>query len=71
MLNLATSEAVRSGAEDEGEMGAYHHMFHAARIRALRLKLTDYLPLGQEIAIRYDPYLFRPPAQATRGESDS
>ena len=71
VLNLATSEAVRSGAEDEGEMGAYHHMFHAARIRALRLKLTDYLPLGQEIAIRYDPYLFRPPAQATRGESDS
>lgn len=71
VLNLTTSEAIRSGAEDEGEMGAYHHMFHAARIRALRLKLTDYLPLGQEIAIRYDPYLFRPPAQATRGESES
>jgi len=71
VLNLTTSEAIRSGAEDEGEMGAYHHMFHAASIRALRLKLTDYLPLGQEIAIRYDPYLFRPPAQATRGESES
>lgn len=64
VLNLTSSDAIRSGAEDEGEMGAYHHMFHAARVRALRLKLTDYLPFGQEIATRYDPYLFRPPAQA-------
>lgn len=71
VLNLTTSDAIRSGAEDEGEMGAYHHMFHAARIRALRLKLNDYLPLGQEIAIHYDPHLFRPPVPATQGEPES
>ncbi len=64
VLDLTTSAAVRSGAEDEGEMGAHHHMFHAARIRALQLKLNDYLPLGQEIAIRYDPYLSHPPVLA-------
>lgn len=67
VLNLTTSDAVLSGAEDEGEMGAYHHMFHAARIRALQLKLTDYLPFGQEIAVRYDPHLFRPPVPTTEG----
>ncbi len=64
VLDLTSSEAIRAGAEDDGEMGAHHHMFHAAQIRALRLKLTDYLPLGQEIAIRYDPYLSHPPVQA-------
>ncbi|MEX2518035.1 MAG: hypothetical protein WD969_01740 [Paracoccaceae bacterium] len=64
VLDLTSSPAIREGAEDEGEMGAYHHMFHAAQIRALKLKLTDFLPLGQEVAIRYDPYLSRPPARA-------
>ena len=38
-------------------------LYLAAQIRALELKLTDYLPIGQEIAIRYDPYLSRPPAR--------
>ncbi|WP_111431106.1 hypothetical protein [Rhodobacteraceae bacterium DSL-40] len=64
VLDLASSDAVLRGAENEGEMGAYNHRFHAARIRALRLKLEDHLPFGQEIAIRYDPYLSRPPARA-------
>jgi hypothetical protein len=63
VLDLTTSSRVISGAEDEGEMGVYHHKYHAARIRALHLKLTDYLPIGQEIAIQYDPYLSRSPVQ--------
>jgi hypothetical protein len=45
-------------------MGAYNHLFHAARMRALRLKLEDYLPFGQEIAIQYDPCLSRRPPTA-------
>jgi hypothetical protein len=65
VLDLTSSEAVLAGAEDEGEMGACHHLYHAAQIRALRLKLTDYLPLGQEIAIRYDPNLVRLPVEAS------
>ncbi|MEM7505605.1 MAG: hypothetical protein AAF415_02580 [Pseudomonadota bacterium] len=65
VLDLTSSPRVLEGAEDQGEMGAYHHRFHAAQIRALELKLTDYLPLGQEIAIRYDAYLSRPPASLT------
>ncbi|MEM7670097.1 MAG: hypothetical protein AAF317_13305 [Pseudomonadota bacterium] len=61
VLDLTSSPAIRAGAEDEGEMGAYHHMFHAAQIRALELKLSDTLPLGQDVAIRYDPMLARRP----------
>ena len=63
-LPLASVErnAVREGAEDDGEMGAYHHLYHSAQLRAVKSKLRDFLPLGQEIAIRYDPRLARPAA---------
>ena len=43
-------------------MGAYHHRYYSAQLRAMKLKLRDFLPLGQEIAIRYDPRLARPAA---------
>ena len=62
VLNLTTSAAIREGAEDDGEMGAYHHRYHSAQLRAVKLKLRDFLPLGQEIAIRYDPRLAQPAA---------
>ncbi len=63
VLDLVSSAAIRAGAENEGEMGACNHLFHAARIRALETKLSDHLPFGQEIAIRYDPHLSRPPVR--------
>ncbi len=56
-LALTTSSAIREGAEDDGEMGAYHHLYYNAQVRAMKLKLQNFLPLGQEIAIRYDPRL--------------
>ncbi len=62
VLDLTTSTSIRQGAEDEGEMGADHHLFHAAQLRAVKLKLTDFLPLGQEVAIRYDSRLTHPAA---------
>jgi hypothetical protein len=62
VLDLVTSPRIGQGAQDEGEMGVYHHHFHLAQIRALRRKLRDFLPLGQEVSIRYDPCLARPPA---------
>jgi len=63
VLDLTTSVAIREGAEDDGEMGAYHHMFHAAQIRALETKLGAFSPFGQDIAITYDPHLVRPPVR--------
>lgn len=62
VLDLTTSARVASGAEDEGEMGVGHHLYQLAKLDALRRKLSDFLPLGQEIALRYDPHLTRPPA---------
>jgi hypothetical protein len=62
VLDLTTSEAIRQGAEDEGEMGAYHHLFYSAQIRAVKLKLQEFLPLGQEATLRYDARLARPAA---------
>ncbi|WP_096785428.1 hypothetical protein [Rhodobacter sp. CZR27] len=62
VLSTLCPAAIRSGAEDEGEMGAHHHQFLAAELEALRLKLLTFLPLGQEIAIFHDPLLaLRPP----------
>ena len=64
VLDLISSGAVLHGAENDGEMGAYNHQFHAAGMHALRLKLEDHLPYGQEIAIQYDPCLSRRPPTA-------
>jgi hypothetical protein len=62
VLDLTSSARLTAGAEDGGEMGVYHHLFHNAQLVAVRRKLGDFLPLGQEIAIRYDPHLTRPAA---------
>lgn len=62
VLDLSSAPAITEGAEDDGEMGAYHHAYQAAQIRALSKKLGGYLPLGQEIALTYDPLLaVKPP----------
>ena len=63
VLDLSTSKAILAGAEDGGEMGAMHHLHHGARIAAVRRKLADFLPLGQQLAIRYDARLAHPPAR--------
>ncbi len=63
VLSPLTPAAIRQGAEDEGEMGAHHHHYHAAELAALTRKLGAFLPLGQEIAVFHDPMLaLLPPA---------
>ncbi|MCJ9429309.1 hypothetical protein [Kordiimonas marina] len=57
VLDILTDAAISAGAEDEGEMGAYHEFYFAAQVRALRKKLQTYLPLGQEISLAYDPLM--------------
>ncbi len=61
VLDTDTGPAVTMGAEDEGEMGAGHRLHHAAALAALLRKLKGFLPLGQEIAIFYDPTLSHMP----------
>jgi len=61
VLDLTTSRRISTGAENGGEMGAYNHLFHCAGMAAVARKLSDFLPLGQEVSIRYDPHLARRP----------
>jgi len=63
VLDLTSSAAITQGAEDGAEMGAYHHLYLAAQLRALRLKLRDFLPIGQDLALRYDRHLMQPPSR--------
>lgn len=53
--------AIEAGAEDGGELGAYHHRGHAVHARAVLDKLRDYLPVGQIAAIIPDAKLNFPP----------
>ncbi|MEE8295389.1 MAG: hypothetical protein V3R64_06725 [Sphingomonadales bacterium] len=62
VLSPATNKTIKSGAEDGGEMGAYHHQHHMATLSALIRKLEDHLPCGITPVIIYDPRLsMRPP----------
>jgi len=59
--------AIEAGAEDGGELGAYHHRGHAVHARAVLDKLRDYLPVGQIAVIIPDPKLnFPPPTLKSR-----
>jgi hypothetical protein len=46
VLHPATPASIRQGAEDGGEMGAYHHLHIAARHTAVLGKLQDFVPTG-------------------------
>ncbi len=51
VLHPATPEAIRHGAEDGAEMGAYHCQYLSLLAEAVVDKLSDYLPLGVEAVV--------------------
>ena len=53
-LSARTADAIRRGAEDEGEMGAFHHLLASQRETNLRVRLAEYLRAGLESAIFYE-----------------
>ncbi len=57
VLHPACPTAIRAGAEDGGELGAYHHRAYALKDRAVLDKLAEYLPLGLAPALVYDDQL--------------
>jgi len=64
VLSLESHASIRSGAEDGGEMGAYHDRRYCQRWRAVLDKLADYLPLGLEAVLVPDVRLTcKPPEQ--------
>jgi hypothetical protein len=48
------SAALLSGADDEGQMGAFHHVHQPQRETNLRVRLQEYLRVGLEAGIFYD-----------------
>ena len=57
VLHPATPDGIRFGAEDGGEMGAFHHRFYCLREQAVINKLRDFLPVGLEpVLIPHQPW---------------
>ena len=61
VLAPASHVSILAGAEDEGELGAFHHARHAAIRTAILTKLADFLPVGLEAVLIPDARLTEPP----------
>lgn len=51
---VAAGPAIRAGASDEGEMGAFHHLHQPQRETNVRVRLDEYLRVGLEAGIFYE-----------------
>ena len=52
-LLAATDSSIRRGADDGGEMGAFHFVLAPLRETDLRVRMREYLPAGLEFGIIY------------------
>ncbi len=50
----STDDTIRRGAEDGGEMGAYHFLGSPQRENNLRIRLQEYVPVGLEFGFIYE-----------------
>ena len=49
----STADVVRRGADDGGEMGAFHFVLAPQRESDLQVRMQEYLPVGLEFGIIY------------------
>ena len=63
VLHPATVAEIAGGAEDGGEMGAYHHLHLVASREAVITKLKDFLPTGIKPVMIPDHSLHRLPGE--------
>lgn len=52
-LSALTAVEIRTGADDEAEMGVFHDLRQARKEAHLRGRLAEYLPFGLEVGIFY------------------
>jgi hypothetical protein len=52
-LLVSTPDVIRRGADDGGEMGAFHFVLGPLRETDLRVRIEEYLPAGLEFGIIY------------------
>ena len=53
-LRLSVPEQIRTGADDEAEMGAFHDLFQPQRESNIRARLSEYLRFGLEAGVFYE-----------------
>jgi hypothetical protein len=53
-LAASTDDKIRRGADDGGEMGAFHFLLAPLRETDLRVRMQEFLPVGLEFGIFYD-----------------
>ena len=52
-LLASTSDRIRRGADDGGEMGVFHYLLAPLRETDLRVRMQEYLPVGMEFGLLY------------------
>ncbi|HET8934755.1 MAG TPA: hypothetical protein VFN67_15000 [Polyangiales bacterium] len=50
-LASKVSPAIAAGADDESEMGVFHHLYQPQRLANLRARLSQYTPAGMEAGV--------------------
>ena len=50
-LAEACAQEITRGADDESEMGVFHHLYQPQRAANLRVRLDEYLPAGMDVGI--------------------
>jgi hypothetical protein len=50
----STDSAIRQGADDGGEMGAFHFVLAPQRETDLRVRMQEFLPVGLEFGVVYE-----------------
>ena len=53
-LRRVAPDQIRTGADDEAEMGAFHDLFQPQRESNMRARLDEYLRFGLEAGIFYE-----------------
>ncbi len=53
-LYSVTDDAIRRGADDGGEMGAFHFILAPLRETDLRIRMSEYMPVGLEFGVFYE-----------------
>ena len=53
-LAPVTDDAIRRGADDGGEMGAFHFVLATLRETDLRVRMQEFLPVGLEFGVFYE-----------------
>ena len=70
VLHPASPAEIGHGAEDGGEMGAYHHLYLVASREAVIIKLKDFLPTGIRPVVIPDHSLHQLPGELTIAETE-